>query len=282
MMAQGPGLGLSLDRLVALAGRAGARSRAAPAASRSGGTAGRRRGEGTDIFDIRPFQEGDDPRHLDPAATARSGRPQLRTFHEEVERTALLVADLRAPMFWGTGSRLRSVAAAEALALEGWSVVAAGGRVGLHAVRDTETTVLAPRPREAAMLGITATLARQHAAGLEAAAAGPGPELAEMLDRAAFAAPPGAAIILATGFDRPGADFEAVAGAVLRKCRLTLLLVRDAVETAPPRGVFALREGRAVRAIRFAPEDTAARLEALGVAARVLPVGQDPLAEGAE
>ncbi|QDL94289.1 DUF58 domain-containing protein (plasmid) [Paroceanicella profunda] len=270
---------MSLERLVALAGRAGAADRAAAAASRAGAVAGRRRGEGTDIFDLRPFQDGDDPRHLDPAATARSGRPQLRTFHEEVEKTALLVADLRAPMFWGSRGRLRSVAAAEALALEGWSVVAAGGRVGLHAVRDGETSVAAPRPREAALLGLLATLARLHAAGLEADPAAPGPELSEILDRAAASVTTGAALILATGFDRPGADFDAVARAVLRKCRLTVLLVQDPLETAPPAGVFTIRRGRAAQPVRFSGSEVPARLDALGIATRLVRSDEDPLAQ---
>ena len=82
---------------------------------RPGGFAGKRRGNGLEIVDVRPFSEGDDSRHLDAATTARTGRPHVRTFRDEREKTALLVADFRPAMLWGTRRRLRSVAAADAL-----------------------------------------------------------------------------------------------------------------------------------------------------------------------
>ncbi|WP_245943087.1 DUF58 domain-containing protein [Rhodovulum viride] len=90
---------LSRDRLVALASRVGPNAAAGLARGRVAALSGPRRGEGGDLYDLRPFLEGDDPRLVDPAATARSGRPQLRRRHEEVERSLLLVVDLRGPMF---------------------------------------------------------------------------------------------------------------------------------------------------------------------------------------
>ncbi|HET9068090.1 MAG TPA: DUF58 domain-containing protein, partial [Amaricoccus sp.] len=110
-----PATTVSADALMALARRA---ARPAGAlAERPGIAPTRKRGQGHEIREIRPFTDGDDPRHLDAAATARSGSLQVRSFHEDRERTVLLVADFRRPMLWGTRARFRSVAAAEALAL---------------------------------------------------------------------------------------------------------------------------------------------------------------------
>ena len=70
------------DRLVALAALAGTNPPAGAAHSDTGGLSGPKQGMGGDIFDLRPYQAGDDPRHIDAAATARSGRTQIRRRHQ--------------------------------------------------------------------------------------------------------------------------------------------------------------------------------------------------------
>jgi len=250
------GAEVSLDRLVALAGLVRPATTAGLSHGLSGGLSGPKRGDGADLFDLRPYQDGDDLRRIDPAATARSGRPQVRSRHEDVERTLLLVADFRGPMLWGTRGRFRSVAAAEALALAGWRAVLAGGRVGLVVLRDADLDVIAPQPREAAMLRIAGALAQHHAEALAAAADGHD-TLAPLLDAVSARAAPGVSICLATGLDDPGPDLGTAAAALMRKCPLEVLLVQDAVETEAPRGRFAARIGAGFRRGRFGPSPSA-------------------------
>jgi uncharacterized protein (DUF58 family) len=244
-------------------------------AERPGIAPTRKRGQGHEIREIRPFADGDDPRHLDAAATARSGSPQVRSFHEDRERTVLLVADFRRPMLWGTRARFRSVAAAEALALAGWQAVHGAGAAG--AVALTDAGLLAERPRAGArgMARVAGLLARAHAMALETT--GPIRPLAPELARAARFAPRGATIVLATGLDRPGPGLEAALAGLARRGPVRLLLTEDAFETAPPAAAlpFLTSEGRVARA-RFGavPESRAARLAALrlpGLAAERLP-----------
>jgi len=161
---------VSVERLIALAAYAGLGEDTSFARSAVGGASGPKRGDGGDIYDLRPFEDGDDPRQIDPAASARSGRTQLRNRHEQVDRTALLVADFRSSMLWGSQVRLRSVAAAEALALEGWKVVAGGGQIGSICCLDQSHESRAPQPREAAMLGISQMMASLHDQAMETAA----------------------------------------------------------------------------------------------------------------
>ncbi len=233
------------EDLVALRHGAGPRRRmAVPSVLRPGGFAGRRRGPGLDIHDVRPFAEGDDMRHADPAATARTGRIHVRTFHEERDRAALLVADFRRPMLWATRGRLRSVAGAAALATVGWRIIDAGGKVGLLAVREGGLDHVAVRPRERTMMQIAGALEVSHGRALAGARAGavdaaarrpiPTEPLHAVLERAARLVPRGGAIVCATGLDAPGAGFEAVVGSIARRRRLVLVLVRDPLETAPP------------------------------------------------
>lgn len=82
---------------------------------------GRRRGTGSDLDSIGAFQDGDDPRHIDWAATARTGRPQVRRFLNTVHRPLTILVDLRASMFFGiAGSLLAATACREAAGLSAY------------------------------------------------------------------------------------------------------------------------------------------------------------------
>jgi uncharacterized protein (DUF58 family) len=230
-------------------------------AERPGIAPTRKRGQGHEIREIRPFTEGDDPRHLDAAATARSGTPQVRSFHEDRERTVLLVADFRRPMLWGTRGRLRSVAAAEALALAGWQAVLGSGAAGVVALTDDGLVAERPRGRDAGMARVCGALARAHAIALRCRA--PLRELAPDLVRAARFAPRGAGVVVATGLDAPGAGLDSALAELARRGPLRLILTEDAFETAPPAAPlpFLTIEGRVARG-RFGglPAARAARL----------------------
>lgn len=198
-----------------------------------GGFVTRTRGQGLETADLRVFVDGDDPRHIDRNATARSGRIQVRTFQAERDRTTLLLADFRPSMLWGTRRTLRSIAAAEALAMAGWRAIRDGGRVGLLAVTATDPVYLTPRARDRAMVAICGAMARAHATALPQAAAQDTP-LSSALDTAGRLAPRGAEIVLATGLDSLGDAFAEAHQALTHRCDLTILRVVDAFEAAPP------------------------------------------------
>lgn len=201
-------------------------------AERPGTTATRRRGQGHEIREIRPFADGDDPRHIDAAATARIGSPQVRSFHEDRERSLMLIADFRRPMLWGTRDRLRSVAAAEALALAGWQAVLEGGGVGVVALTDAGPQMQPLRPRHRGMALASGCLSRAH--DLALASHAPVRALAPELMRAARQVPRGAGIVLATALDEPGEGLDAALAELAARGPLRLLLIEDAFETAPP------------------------------------------------
>lgn len=205
-------------------------------AERPGTTATPKRGQGHEIREIRPFAEGDDPRHLDAAATARTGSLQVRSFHEDRERTLMLIADFRRPMLWGTRGCLRSVAAAEALVMAGWRAALTGGAVGVMALTDAGPEVQSPRPRHHGMAQVAGCIARAHERALNHQ--GAVRLLAPDLLGAARQIPRGAGIVLATGLDKPGDDLDAALAALCAKGPLRLLLVEDAFETSPPKGVL--------------------------------------------
>ncbi|MCK5931746.1 MAG: DUF58 domain-containing protein [Fulvimarina manganoxydans] len=208
---------------------------------RPGGFAGRRRGNGLEIVDVRLFSEGDDARHIDAAATARTAKTHVRTFREERDRAALLVADFRLPMLWGTRGRLRSVAAAGALALAGWRVVEGGGRVGLMVLTGGEEQYIPPKPRERGMATVCEALQRAHEAAVGEAegrrdqATG---DLSTLLEGAIARSSRGTRIVLATALDGADETFDRLAAAAGRRFDLEILLMIDPFEKAAPRGAY--------------------------------------------
>ncbi|MCJ2060214.1 DUF58 domain-containing protein, partial [Methylobacterium sp. J-048] len=228
-----------------------ARRGAAPAtrtlAGLPGGIVTRRRGRGSEPEDVRLWSEGDDRRFIDRNATARTGQLHVRTHHDERDRAVVLLADFRPSMLFGTRRALRSVAAAEALALLGWRVAADGGRVGLAVARAGAPTVLRPAGGERAMIAVTGALAQAHADALAAAgAAGSDAPLEATLGLARSLLPAGGHLVIASALDAPGPGFDETLTLLAERVAIRLILVSDAFERTRPPGFypFALADGR--------------------------------------
>ena len=79
-------------------------------------------GSGSDFAEVRAYNAGDDPRHIDWRATARSRVPLIRTYHSEFNQAVCLLIDRRAAMRYATRVRLKVT---QALRMALWL----GGRV---------------------------------------------------------------------------------------------------------------------------------------------------------
>jgi uncharacterized protein (DUF58 family) len=90
----------------------------------------RLRGRGLNFEELRHYQPGDDIRSLDWKVTRRTGKPHVRVYTEERERSVLLLVDQRVSMFFGSVSAMKSVVAARVAALAAWRVLASGDRIG--------------------------------------------------------------------------------------------------------------------------------------------------------
>ena len=64
-------------------------------------------GSGSDFAEVRAYQPGDEPRHIDWRATARSQYPLVRTYHSEFSQPLCLVIDRRPAMRFATRVRLK-------------------------------------------------------------------------------------------------------------------------------------------------------------------------------
>ncbi len=244
---EAPGIHLSGEVLMGL--RHLARRGVSPAtrtlAGLPGGIVTRRRGRGSEPDDVRLWSEGDDRRHIDRNATARTGVLHVRTHHDERDRAVVLLADFRPSMLFGTRRALRSVAAAEALTLLGWRVVGDGGRVGLAVGSAGEPAAIRPAGGERAMTAVTGALALAHARALAAPDIAD-PPLDALLSVAQSLLPSGGHLVIASALDAPGPDFDHLLTVLAERLSIRLLLVSDAFERGRPPGFypFATPDGR--------------------------------------
>lgn len=108
-----------------------------------GSFASDKRGHGTDYDDLRRYSPGDDIRHIDWRASARTGELHTRLYREEKEHKTTVICDLRPCMF--TGSKvLRANRATTISARLLWQACGAGTRVTLIVITANGISMNAP------------------------------------------------------------------------------------------------------------------------------------------
>ncbi len=130
------------------------RVRARALSELTGAYAGARPGVGLTFADLRPYEPGDDVRHLDWNVTARQGKPYVRTFVEERALTVWILVDVSASMRFGPEGKTKADRAAETAVLLATAATQSGDRVGLMLVSDRVEAELQPEfgPRHLASI----------------------------------------------------------------------------------------------------------------------------------
>jgi uncharacterized protein (DUF58 family) len=195
----------------------------------------RLRGRGLDFEELRHYFEGDDPRTIDWAATARRGTPHVRVYSEERDRSVLLLVDQRLSMFFGSRRAMKSVVAAEAAALSAFRVASLGDRVGAIVFSENGIIEIRPTARETGVRRILAEVVRQNRALSATSLLAPDPELLnEALRRAARLANHDWLVCLIS--DTVGADAESVrlVTDITAHNDLLSIFVHDPLEEALP------------------------------------------------
>jgi uncharacterized protein (DUF58 family) len=130
-------------------------ARALPGDRRSAGA-----GSGTELAQLRPYEIGDDVRHLDAAATARTGQPHVRLHVPERSLTTWIVLDISPSMAFGTARRLKADVAEGVVMVLGRLAVRRAGSVGLVTFGDGEIAVHPPRGSRPGIVALRRVLAQ--------------------------------------------------------------------------------------------------------------------------
>jgi uncharacterized protein (DUF58 family) len=116
-------------------------------------------GVGVELAQLRPYETGDDVRHIDASATARTGQPHVRLHVPERALTSWIVLDLSPSMAFGTAERLKAdVAEGVALLLTRIGIRRAGA-VGVVAFGAGTPRVLPPRASKPGIVAVRRLLA---------------------------------------------------------------------------------------------------------------------------
>lgn len=140
------GDGIGFQELLDVVRRIEAQSQRLVSGVMAGGYKSVFRGSGIEFEEIREYVDGDDPRAVDWAVTARVGRPFVKTYVEERDLQMVLLLDLSASMVdGGFGQWSARQTAARIAACLALSATRNDDKVGLVAFGDAVVKVVPPR-----------------------------------------------------------------------------------------------------------------------------------------
>ncbi|NVK31025.1 MAG: DUF58 domain-containing protein [Gammaproteobacteria bacterium] len=207
-------------------------------------------GDGLDYWDSRPYQTGDDPRHMDWRLSARTGEPYQKRFLAERRPSIVVAVDRGRSMRFGTQVRIKAAQAHRVAALLAMAAVEQGWVVDhYHFDQGIEAA-----PRVDDRLGLTAHLAQLVIAPtLEQPS-----DLAHTLHHLASRIRPGTPLYVVSDFFALNTRAEARLAAIAAHCTVIAVRLFDPAElTLPQVAEIELNDGIAARAIETLPHDRA-------------------------
>ncbi|MGC1183352.1 DUF58 domain-containing protein [Legionella sp.] len=203
-------------------------------AVRAGNHISKIRGRGMDFAEVRNYQAGDEIRHMEWRVTARTGRPHVKIYQEERERSVVILVDFNPSMIFGTRIAFKSVVAARLAAILAWTVVKQGDRVGGLLFSSIEHSEFTPRGRDAGVLPLLASLSHYTAQTQEHRDAQPR-LLSDPLIRLRRVIKPGSLVVLISDFYSMDADCEKHLNRLRAHNDILVYHICDPVELAPPK-----------------------------------------------
>jgi uncharacterized protein (DUF58 family) len=126
------------------------------------------RGHGMELVELRPYQPGDDIRHIDWNVTARSDQPFVRDSQVERGLDVWLLVDISGSIDWGTALCSKRARTAEFAAAAGQMLGRHGNRVGGITFAERPGRIVPPAAGRAQLLRVLASIheaPRQSARG---------------------------------------------------------------------------------------------------------------------
>jgi hypothetical protein len=235
---------LTLDELIAMRDRRSSFGKSQRIEGfRFGDLMSRRRGAGLELDSLGPYQWGDDIRHIDWFATARIGRPQVRQFRRDVQRTIILALDLRPSMFFGSTRQLMAKTACLAAARIAWSTSKDHQPLGLFLIKAQSTELVPPRRGRRARLQHLARIvdAYRQAIDLEDPSS---LMLSESLETLPAYMSGDVEAVIVSDFSHLGDGFDKRLHEIGDRGEQSAVVIEDSLMSAPPpQGSYPIRAG---------------------------------------
>ncbi len=123
-----------------------------------------RKGRGMEFAEVRPYQPGDEVRHMDWKVTARTLKPHTKVFTEAHERPTLLLIDQTSATFFASRGQLKASLILHLAAILGWTVLHQQDRIGALVFSDHTHLWLPPQRSETTLMSIFHQGLRLHEA----------------------------------------------------------------------------------------------------------------------
>ena len=203
----------------------------------------RLRGRGVDFDQVRVYQPGDDVRTIDWRVTARTQEPHTKLFHEERERPVFILVEQSRRLFLGSALMFKSVLAAQAAALLGWSALGHNDRIGGLVFGDSEHHEIRPRRSKQSLLQLLNRLTRCNQA-LDAGQPAARDSFGAALRRAREVLRPGSLVMVLCDERTLSDSAEQQLALLARHTDLILLPLSDPLDHAlPDAGLLRFAEG---------------------------------------
>lgn len=112
------------------------------------------KGMGMEFAEVREYQPGDDIRDIDWNVTARTGKPFIKKFDEERELTVMLMVDVSASGYFGSGENLKSDLMVELASILSFSAIKNNDKVGLILFSDQIEKFIPPNKGKSHVLRV--------------------------------------------------------------------------------------------------------------------------------
>ncbi len=112
------------------------------------------KGRGMSFSEVREYQYGDDIRSIDWNVTARFNSPYIKVFEEERELTAMLMVDVSASSFFGSGTQMKNEVITEICAVLAFAAIQNNDKVGVVFFSDQVEKYIPPKKGKSHILRI--------------------------------------------------------------------------------------------------------------------------------
>lgn len=202
------------------------------------------KGRGMEYDESRLYQPGDDIRNIDWRVTARTGQAHTKLFCEERERPVHLWIDFRAPMFFATRGKFKSVIAAELASLFAWTANRQGDRIGGVVFSDSVHHELKPQRGKSAVLKLIKHMVEHPAWQQNDVSEEQQQGMLHSLINLRRMARPGSLIILLSDFRGFNEQSRSHLIRLRRHNELIMVHIFDWLEAfLPPSGIYRIRNG---------------------------------------
>lgn len=206
------------------------------------------RGRGMNYVEDRPYQLGDDLRHINWKVTARTGNAYTKLFEEEKECPVFIVLDYPDSLFFGSQSCFKSVQAARIAALIAWKTVLQKDRVGGLLFSSQHHLELKPKIGQRGLLPLLQGLVDFTNVSREAV--GSNSQLENGLNRLRHLTHHGSRIILISDYQAYTPEMKTALLPLTHRNEIIAIQVYDPLEAAlPPPGCYALSDGEKIMAL---------------------------------